>query len=109
MVSAPLIALAAVGGFSVSTSLQHHATSRIDHSVSAIGLLVRLVSNPLWLLASTLGLLAFALHALALHLGTLDLVQPLMLSGVVLAVPVRAAINRRLPHRDELFAVAVRQ
>ena len=107
MVGAPLIALAAASGFAVSTSLQHLAASRVHASASAVGLLLRLVRTPLWLLASALGLMSFALHALALHLGTLALVQPLMLCGVVLAVPVRAAVNRRLPHRDDLLAVSV--
>jgi hypothetical protein len=107
MSSAPWIALAAAGGFAVSTSLQHLAASRVDHSATATGLLVRLVTSRLWLLASMLGLVAFGLHAVALHLGSLALVQPLMLCGVVLAVPVRSAINRRLPHRNDFFAVSV--
>jgi hypothetical protein len=106
MMSAPLIAMAAACGFAVSTSLQHRAASRVPQSAGAVGLLRRLVSTPMWLLGSTLGLVAFALHALALHLGALALVQPLMLCGVVLAVPVRAALERRTPHREEFLAVA---
>lgn len=102
-----MIALASASGFAVSTSLQHHAASGVDRSAGALHLLARLARTPLWLLASTLGLVSFALHAMALHLGTLALVQPLMLCGVVLAIPVRAAVNRRLPRRSDLLAAAV--
>ena len=35
------------------------------------------------------------LHAVALQLGSIALVQPLMLAGVVLAVPVRAGLERK--------------
>ena len=102
-----MIALASASGFAVSTSLQHHAASGVDRSAGALSLLARLARTPLWLLASTLGLISFALHAMALHLGTLALVQPLMLCGVVLAIPVRAAVNRRLPQRSDLLAATL--
>ena len=105
--TAPLIALAAASGFAVSTSLQHSAASRVTHSATTLSLLRQLATSRRWVLASLLGLTAFALHALALHLGSLALVQPLMLCGVVLAVPLRTSIGRRLPRRDEFLAVAV--
>jgi drug/metabolite transporter (DMT)-like permease len=107
VVGAPLIALAAASGFAVSTSLQHSAASRVTHSATTLSLLRQLATSRRWVLASLLGLTAFALHALALHLGSLALVQPLMLCGVVLAVPLRTTIGRRLPRRDEFLAVAV--
>jgi hypothetical protein len=50
---------------------------------------------------------AMLLHALALRTGSIALVQPLMLVGVVLAVPLRAALERRLPPWSEVRAVAV--
>ncbi|MCW2798323.1 DMT family transporter [Nocardioides sp.] len=107
MLGAPLIALASACGFAVSTSLQHLAASRVTPSAGPVRLLIHLATAPLWLAASAIGLMSFALHALALHLGALALVQPLMLCGVVLAVPVRAAASGRLPRRQELLAVAV--
>jgi hypothetical protein len=107
MQAAPWIALASACGFAVSTSLQHLAASRVAPATGAVRLLLHLATTPLWLAASVLGLVSFSLHALALHLGTLALVQPLMLCGVVLAVPVRAAASGRLPGRRELLAVVV--
>jgi hypothetical protein len=47
------------------------------------------------------------LHAVALRLGSIALVQPLMLVGVVLAVPLRAALEHQRPSRDEVRAVGV--
>jgi hypothetical protein len=47
------------------------------------------------------------MHALALQLGSIALVQPLMLVGVVLAVPVRSALERALPRWREVRAVGV--
>jgi hypothetical protein len=107
MLAAPMIALASASGFAVSTSLQHLAASRVAPSAGAVRLLTRLATTPLWLAASALGLVSFSLHAVALHVGSLALVQPLMLCGVVLAVPVRAAASRRRPGRQELLAVCV--
>ncbi|MCW2765470.1 MAG: hypothetical protein JWO11_1429 [Nocardioides sp.] len=107
MLGAPLIALASACGFAVSTSLQHFAASRVAPSAGPVRLLISLATTPLWLAASALGLVSFSLHALALQLGTLALVQPLMLCGVVLAVLARAAAGGRLPRRQELLAVCV--
>lgn len=103
--NASVVALGAASGFAVSTSLQHRAASGVPAATGAVRLVLRLARTPLWLAASTLGLVSFGLHAVALHLGSLALVQPLMLGGVVLAVPVRAALSRRLPPRAELLAV----
>ena len=55
-----MIALASASGFAVSTSLQHHAASRVDRSAGAVRLLTRLARTPLWLLASALGLVWIA-------------------------------------------------
>lgn len=103
--NASVVALAAASGFAVSTSLQHRAATAVPAATGAVGLVLRLARSPLWLGASALGLVSFGLHAVALHLGSLALVQPLMLGGVVLAVPVRAALDRRLPPRAEVLAV----
>jgi drug/metabolite transporter (DMT)-like permease len=43
----------------------------------------------------------------ALHFGPLALVQPIVVSGVVIAVPARSALSRRWPSTAELVAVGV--
>jgi hypothetical protein len=46
-------------------------------------------------------------HAAALRLGSITLVQPLMLAGVVLAVPLRAAMERQRPPWRAVRAVGI--
>jgi drug/metabolite transporter (DMT)-like permease len=104
--TAVLAALLAAIGFAVSSSLQHHETGRAPESVSGAARLLRhLLKRPRWLLGQVLAVCAFCLHAVALHAGPLTLVQPIMVSGVVYAVPIRAWMSRRRPARGEVVAV----
>jgi hypothetical protein len=66
-----------------------------------------LFSKRTWLAGQLLALVSFGLHALALRLGPMAQVQPVVISGVVLAVPARAMMSRQLPGRRELVAVIV--
>ncbi len=94
MILAVVAALLSAVGFAVSTSLQHHASGKAD-SQFAFPLFKRLVRQPLWFLGLVIGGVAFGLHAVALAHGPLALVQPIVVSGVVLALPARAALDRR--------------
>lgn len=91
-----------------STSVQHHAAEVAPSTVTGtLGLLGHLVRRPTWLVGQVLGTASLVMHGLALHFGPLALVQPLVISGVVLAVPVRAAISRHLPGGRETAAVLI--
>ena len=57
------------------------------------------------LLPPTCDLAGTGLQALALLFGPLSLVQPIMVSGMFLAIPLEAALDRRLPHARDLLAV----
>ena len=70
-------------------------------------LLGYLVRRPPWLVGQFLATCAFALHASALHAGPIAVVQPIVVSGIVWAVPARAAISRQLPSLTELRAVMI--
>jgi hypothetical protein len=61
----------------------------------------------MWLAATCISGGAMLLHAIALRIGSIALVQPLMLGGVVLAVPVRSALEHKLPRWREVRAVGV--
>lgn len=103
MTPAILLACAAAAVFSVATSLQQRAASAVPQSsASAPGLLARLVRQPSWLLGIGLSGVAFCLHAAALRQGSLTLVQPVVVSAIVVSVFVRAALDRRLPARKEV-------
>lgn len=99
-------ALLSASTSAVSTSVQHQAAELAPlRIVGAWGLIGHLVRRPLWLLGQVVGTVALVMHALALHYGPIALVQPLVISGIVLAVPVRAMISRQLPGRAEVGAV----
>ena len=102
------LALLSAATFAVSTSVQHHAAESAPESVRGLlGLLAYLVRRPLWLLGQLVAVCAFALHASALNAGPIAVVQPIVVSGIVWAVPARAAIGRRMPSVTELRAVLV--
>lgn len=101
------LAALSAAGFAVSTPLQHHANTLVRDDPRGGRGLGALVRRPWWVLGQVIAVVAFTLHAVALHLGALILVQPIVVSGIVLAVPVRAALGRRRPRRGELTTVAV--
>src|SRR5690349_9554704 len=107
MVVAICAAFGAAATFAFSTSVQHHANSSVPHGTGTVVMLLHLARRPAWLLGQFLALAAFGLHAWALHSGPLAIVQPIIISGIVWAVPARAAMSRRLPTRAELLAVAL--
>ncbi len=108
LTTAVAAAFGSAATFAVSTSVQHQAAEQAPESATGVvGLLGYLVRKPTWLLGQALAAMAFSLHAVALHNGPLAVVQPIVISGIVWAVPARAALSRRLPSAWELRAVAV--
>src|SRR3954463_11987675 len=106
---AALTCLSSAGGFAPSNALQHRVAGTVPASAAhhAIGVLAQVVRRPLWLLAATISFSALLLHAPALKLGSIALVQPMMLVGVVIAVPVRAALDLTTPTWRELRAALI--
>jgi drug/metabolite transporter (DMT)-like permease len=102
------IAFALTSAFvtALSTSVQHQAAGAAPPSVGGMwSLLWHLTRRPTWLLGQALGVAGFVAHALAVVHGPISLVQPIIITGIVFAVPIRAAISRQLPERRELGAV----
>jgi hypothetical protein len=107
-VLAVTLALLSAATFAFSTSVQHQAAEKAPKSaVGTFALIGYLIRRPPWLLGQLLATCAFVLHAAALHSGPIAVVQPIVVSGIVWAVPARAAISRRLPSVTELRAVLV--
>lgn len=103
-----VVAIASACGFALSTSLQHRvATHAPGHVTSTVHIMRWVIVRPLWIAGALTGVAALILHALALRLGSLSVVQPIMISGVVLAVMVRAFLDLRLPSGPEMRAVTV--
>lgn len=105
---AAAIALVAACSFAVSNSLQHRAAGGVPREQSTAGrVLLHLARNPWWVAGTALSFVGMLLHATALRWGSLALVQPLLLMGVVLAIPFRAALERTWPRAREVRAVAL--
>lgn len=104
---AVVFALASAATTALSTSTQHLATGKAPDASGVLDLMRFLARRPEWLLALCLGPVGFTFHVLALDNGPIALVQPIAIMGIVFAVPIRAALARTWPSRDELVAVAV--
>ena len=101
---AVVAALASAACFAGGSALQHRvasATSASDESRPRF--VARLLRRPSWVIGLGLSAVAFALHALALSQGDLALVQPVIVSGIVFAVLIRAGLDRRWPPRQTMI------
>jgi hypothetical protein len=108
MTAAVIAALASAVGFALSNALQHRAAGLAVASSGGSAALFRvLVRRPSWQLSLALGGLAYLLQAVAVQNGPLIIVQPLIITGIVLALPLRAALDRRLPSLHDLRWVAL--
>ncbi len=99
-----LLSLAAAACYGASSVLQqreaHRAPSRMAMSLGLVGHLLR---RPLWLLGNLLGFAGFALQFLALRHGSLALVQPLLVTGLVFALAGAAILDHRRPSWLEIM------
>lgn len=95
----------AVGGalgsalcFAVSSVLQQRGASRAPKGNGLhLGLLVTLMGRPMWLAGLLAAVGTVALQALALASGPLALVQPLLVSAVLFALPASVLLEKRRP------------
>lgn len=102
MTSLPTVvatALASALAAAASSVLQHRSARRAPDSAGGNGLrlLGHLVGEPLWLLGTLSAAAGLALHVAALSGGRLTLVQPLLVSGLLFALPVSVVLERRRP------------
>lgn len=105
-VLAILFALASALMAALSTSVQHHAAETAPAEADrATKLLAHLLGHPVWLLGQALAVGGLVFHVMALHNGPISLVQPIVITGIVFAVPVRAAISHTLPRPQEMLWV----
>lgn len=92
-------ALGAAGAFAVAIPLEHRAAVRAPSTDGlSRGRLGRFVTATLtdrwWLGAMGLNVVGFGLHGLALNAGALAVVQPLLVSNVLFALPIHHALRR---------------
>jgi drug/metabolite transporter (DMT)-like permease len=86
----------------VANVLQHRA----GHGPTERGL-GQVLRHPLWIFGAVAGVAGFVLHVVALSGGALALVQPLLVCGLLFAIPLNSALERRAIRASELGAAAV--
>jgi drug/metabolite transporter (DMT)-like permease len=87
---------------------QRGAEAQPEDQSLKLGLLVRLVRNPGWILGLACDVAGFVLQFIALGHGPLVVVQPLLVCGLLFALPIGAAwAGRRLHRSDWAGAVLV--
>lgn len=93
-------ALASALAAAASSVLQHH-TARAAPDGRTRRLLGHLVTRPLWILGLVASAVGLVLHVVALDGGQLAVVQPLLISGVLFALPISALLEGRRPSGRE--------
>lgn len=106
--SVVLLSLAGALFYALASALQHQAASDqpADLSVHA-GLLFRLMHEPRWLAGNAADVAGYLCQFLALRRGSQALVQPLLLSGLVFALPAGAILEHRPLTRQDCFGAAI--
>ena len=100
-----MCALSASLLYALASVLQHRAAiaQPAEHSLR-LGLLTRLVRKPLWVIGIACDGLAYLLQFVALGHGSLVLVQPLLVCGLLFALPLGAWLAGTRMERREWYA-----
>jgi drug/metabolite transporter (DMT)-like permease len=97
-----LVCLASAACYAVSSVLQQREARRAPPEMAMrIGLIGHLVRRPLWLLGNLADVAGFGLQFIALRTGSLALVQPLLVTGLIFALVADAILDGRRLTRAE--------
>lgn len=109
MLPAIALSLAAALLFAVAAVLQQRGTTTVpDDEALGTGMVATLVREPVWLAGIGADVAGFGVQAAALAVGSLLLVQPLLVTTLLFALPLGArAHHRRLRAREWVWAVAL--
>jgi hypothetical protein len=106
--AAAFVALTSAACFALASVLHFKAAHQEPtHRAMDPRLLARLLRRPLWLVAWIPDFAGTGLQTVALAVGALALVQPILVSGLFLAVPLDAVLDRRRPEARDLTPVAI--
>ena len=106
---AVLLAFGAAIGYAAASVLQHReAEADQEEHDGGVRLVLRLARRPLWLAGLGFDGLAYVCQALALGVGALLVVQPVITSGILFALPASAWwTGRRLVRSDYAWAAVL--
>jgi drug/metabolite transporter (DMT)-like permease len=103
-----LLAAASAACYALGVVLQFQGAQQADRALALrLGLLTLLARRPRWLCGVAANVVGFALRLAALRRGSLVVVQPVVLTGIVVALPLESLLaRRRLVPRDLGMAAA---
>ncbi|MGH2923015.1 MAG: DMT family transporter [Solirubrobacterales bacterium] len=102
------LALASAAVFALGTVLQQReAMEDPDAKSGSVGVLLRLARRPVWLAGVTAYGVAFGLQAAALGVGRLVVVQPILATTIVFALPLGVRFSRQRVTRRDVVAASV--
>jgi multidrug transporter EmrE-like cation transporter len=102
---AVLAALSAAVFYALASVLQQQEAERQPAGTGlGLGLLARLARRPLWLAGVACDVCGFVAQWLALSRGSLVVVQPLLVSGLLFALPMKAHLSGHRMHRRDWSA-----
>ncbi len=106
MVLPVVLSLVAALLFALASVLQQQGTTSIaDDDALGAGMLASLVRRPVWVAGIACDVAGFGVQAWALAVGSLLLVQPLLVTTLLFALPLAARANkRRLTSREWTWA-----
>ncbi len=109
MIPAIAVMLLSTFVYSVSYVLQHKGTvASIGEGAGEDKGVRRLMKNPAWLTGAILFYVAGAIHLVALSLGSLAVVQPLLVTELIFIPPIAAVISKiHVSKRDWLWILVV--
>lgn len=109
--AAILVAFMDAIAFGVSTALMHHTASRAPEGPGGLAGLVQLIrhlsTQRKWLAGVTASLCGLGLHSIALSLGSLAVVQPIVVTGLVFTFVFRAVLDRAWPPPRQMACVVL--
>jgi drug/metabolite transporter (DMT)-like permease len=101
-------ALASAGCAAIASVLQHRTVGAAPAGRGMrLSLIWHLLRRPVWLAGFAASAAALGFHALALRTGDLTLVQPILVSGLLFALPASALLHARRPSLAEWLWAAL--
>src|SRR5690349_5915656 len=105
---AAVVALGSASCFAYAAALQYQGAREVRrHATMDPRLFAELIRRPRWVAAWLPDAAGTGLQAWALAVGALALVQPILVSGLFLAILLEAMLRRRAPRRPDLIAVGL--
>jgi drug/metabolite transporter (DMT)-like permease len=105
---AEILAIAAAFFFALAATLQQKGALELGSvSLGSPGSLVNLARQKWWLLGTFALLVGYALQAVALANGRLAVIQPLLVTTIVFALPLGYFLTDQVIHRREVLGAAV--